>query len=766
MNRMWAFGIVVLALWTAPAGAGDSLADWELEFRGEVYRAAVGMECSYYMLHTPNSSGNAPGRNARYVSDSNGSPTSVPFVLVCVNHTDGKVRWARGFKHSHMSVDPRNDNVHVYDRRCITLGAKDGKVLKTTSSLPKWTLFDGVMIGSNILSDKIPLLMTRTGRKWLLAHPDSGRKLHMDVVAKRLLSPDEKWRLRIESDGRHHRLSCYTVGDNRKVWSYSRQVAPPVLFAQIPILTKGRIYWLNGSPSRRTELICLDSAGGKTIWSRIMPDGFFRASQHQFRGGAYPNDFEPLWMEGDNPATLDAAGRLHVLSAATGKTLWTFHPSRRYLCPPVVRGEYLIVCTHDSIRRYRLASIREPGARKALLAKARKLLKSDHADKALAMGLRAIKHDADFAGAYLLVAKALEQLGRDDEGLFFRAQSLALSGGGTDPVLLSKIGLERVIALGSPAAGLRCVAIENSVLAGTRDGRLVAIDTQTLEPRCVAQADNEIVNLYSSRSSLQVSDGSSRGTPHVISLQKKLNEPSGVTDKLWQVAMNRAGPSVFYRGDYYHPVRRGVVRWSTQQGKSIRYNTPLQLGDSLTSGYKAWWICLTASGSQYGYGPGGVAILDDHLCPSKWLLRMPKGYVYALQSGSEHFGGMFWQNETKRQMRIYSRQGKLIRATASSGLSYWRYPGQFIRHNGGYLLSGMEWLYMHPDSEAPIVRLGRPTAADTSQISHAWGGRFSLFGPPIVANDRLFVITRDGCVYVFDAAFFGRKRPVATKHKT
>ena len=70
---------------------------------------------------------------------------------------------------------------------------------------------------------------------------------------------------------------------------------------------------------------------------------------------------------------------------------------------------------------------------------------------------------------------------------------------------------------------------------------------------------------------------------------------------------------------------------------------------------------------------------------------------------------------------------------------------------------------MHPDREVPVVRLSRPVAADMSRINHAWGGRHSLFGPPVLANDRLFVVTRDGCVYVFDAGFFGRRRPAATK---
>ena len=64
MNRTWVAATVVMAMWAATAGAGDSLADWELEFGGEVLRAAIGEKCSYYVLNVPNSSRNAPGLKA------------------------------------------------------------------------------------------------------------------------------------------------------------------------------------------------------------------------------------------------------------------------------------------------------------------------------------------------------------------------------------------------------------------------------------------------------------------------------------------------------------------------------------------------------------------------------------------------------------------------------------------------------------------------------------------------------------------------------
>ncbi len=96
MNRMWAAATVVIAMLASQAGAGDSLADWELEFGGEVLKAAVGKECSYYVLHVPNSSRNAPGlKDALAMANTHGGGTDWRLALVCVNHADGKIRWSR-----------------------------------------------------------------------------------------------------------------------------------------------------------------------------------------------------------------------------------------------------------------------------------------------------------------------------------------------------------------------------------------------------------------------------------------------------------------------------------------------------------------------------------------------------------------------------------------------------------------------------------------------------------------------------------------------
>lgn len=757
MKRMWVAATAVMVMWSATASAGESLADWELEFGGEVLKAAVGRQCSYYVLHAPNSSPNAPGlKGALATVNTHGAGTDWRLVLVCVNHADGKIRWSRAVgNYTHLSVDPRNDDAHIYDRLCITLGAGDGQVLKKSGILPGRGRLDGVMIGSRILGERAPDPRKDASRRWILAQPDSGTKIDIDVIAKRLLSPDEKWRLRVESEGSYHRLSCYTVIDNRKIWSYARQVAPPVLFAQMPVLSKGRVYWLNGSSSRRTELVCLEGASGKVVWKRTMPNAIYWPSGHQLRGGGYPKRFATLRLEGEKLATLDAAGRLYVLDANTGRTLWGFHPSSRYLCPPAIRGDSLIVCTFRSIRRYRISRIRGPQAREKLVAAMRALLKARRPDKALTAALTAIRHDLDFAGAYRLAAEALERLDRADEGLFFRARAVGLSGAGTDPVLASRIGLERIVALGSPV-GMQCQMLGKYLCAGTLDGRLMAIDTRTLEARRLAEVGEEMAALLAPSGQLRFRDHSSRCTVHPITLRANFDAPPGAADPLWFSASGSRGRRVFYRGDYYRPINRGVIRWVPRQHRSILYESPLQLTGR---GSHEWNICLSASGRHYGYGPGGVTVLDDHLCPGKWLVHLPKGTASHLECGKEHVGGLFRESGAKRQMRIYSREGKLLRAASTSGISFRPLGGQFLRHNGGYLLSGMELLYMHPDREVPVIRLARPGAKDTAPVDSAWGGRRSLFGPPTLANDRLFVATRDGCIYVFDAGFFGRSRP-------
>ena len=92
---------------------------------------------------------------------------------------------------------------------------------------------------------------------------------------------------------------------------------------------------------------------------------------------------------------MDTAGRLHVRHPVTGEVLGVFHPSRRYLCPPAVRGDRLIVCTFRSLRSYPMRVVLGEGGGEGILARARAALAHGRTQDALTVALEAIRHDLD-----------------------------------------------------------------------------------------------------------------------------------------------------------------------------------------------------------------------------------------------------------------------------------------------------------------------------------------------------------------------------------
>ena len=129
---------------------------------------------------------------------------------------------------------------------------------------------------------------------------------------------------------------------------------------------------------------------------------------------------------------------------------------------------------------------------------------------------------------------------------------------------------------------------------------------------------------------------------------------------------------------------------------------------------------------------------------------MPEGTAGRLIINSETFGVIISSRKNPRVFQIYSHDGELIRSTITEGLGFLSDQEQFSRIGGGYLISGKEWCWMHPDSEITINRLSPPGDA-IPEIDPWWSDRFNWFSAPLIYDEHIFVISRYGSVYIFNA---------------
>lgn len=754
-RTLWIAAVALTTGGVPTAGARPRLVRWEMQFRGQVLEAAIGRKVAYYLLHVTNSRKDAPGRDSdREVLNTHGAYTDWRMAVVGVDLVTGRIRWSRRV-HSRCDIvaDPRNDDVHVYSDLCLTLRASDGEVVRKSAVLTPRGWLDGVIIGSRIWSAGGPNQVMSRRRTWRLVSPDTGKLVEIDVPSRLLLSPDEGSRLRIGGDG----LTSVCTVDGKTRWRFECTPVQAYLYERMPIWAHGRIYWLNGAPRRRSEAICLGADDGKVVWRYRLSNGAYRSTDHSLRAGSRARKFASFSLEGGRIIAMDTNGRLHFLDAKTGEPAGQFHPSRTYLCSPAIRGDSLIVFTRDEVRSYPMENVLGDAGRSKMLAYARSALSRGDAAEALDVALETIRCGLGFASAYRLAAEALEELGRGGESPFFRAKALSLAGEGEDARLKTRVGLLRVVDL-PEVAGEYCQRVDDMILIGARDGRVFAVDIHSLEKRVIGVADREIARLRPpgpEQVYWTISPFSERKMP----LPAKPDEPPEPTDALWRRRTGYHGRSVYYRGAYYRPTPEGVVCWDPAAKASRLFKTCL----AITRPHeKRWEIHLTPFGVNYGAGVGGVSILEANLCPSKWLVHLPAGTATRLACGETHFAGVFGEKGKPVELRIYNREGDLLRAAATAGVSSsGRDAGEpILRHAGGYLLCGMELLFLHPDPAVPVVRLARPGAEDTRTVIQGQPKRQNLFGKPIIAGDRVFTVCRGAGLFVFDADYFGR--PCAT----
>lgn len=324
--------------------------EWQLDFDGEALEAAIGLYRAYYLLQLPNASKNAPGRaDALPAVSPYGQTTDWRLLVVCVDPTDGKIAWSRNVRsYCHLAVDPRNDNVHLYDRGCITLGATHGEIVKQLPPLSDFRL-DGVIIGST------PIYMPRRrgDDAWQLVNPDTGRLLRFDASSLELLSADERYQLQVEREP-HWRLRCINTADQTTQWVCQPEMANRVFQRIMPIWAGDRVYWLLGDPGHAGLIICLNADTGSKIWEQRVAPGVYWSELHQLRGGAYAPPFSPLLLAGQYVCVMDSTGTIQLFDAANGLPLGALPAAADHLCPPAIRGDQLIVSSLTGLHGFPL----------------------------------------------------------------------------------------------------------------------------------------------------------------------------------------------------------------------------------------------------------------------------------------------------------------------------------------------------------------------------------------------------------------------------
>jgi len=359
----------------------------------------------------------------------------------------------------------------------------------------------------------------------------------------------------------------------------------------------------------------------------------------------------------------------------------------------------------------------------------------------ISASLRTISQDLDFHHAYSAAAAALVELGRLEEALFFRARATEISGVGYDELLKKSLGLEKIITLNSKLSR-HMVVHQGHVFVGAQDGRLIAVNPKTYEYRVVLERSKEIRDIYTQ---VFVSDASSPIEKSKIDLTG-FGKPKGpeLTAE-WHRYNGYTGRVVYWNGKYFRAEPEGTRVWDPDQKETRFYEGIVQ---HIGRHSKGWNIELS-SRLQLGYGVGGISKLDSHLRPIDWVVSVPDGSASQLLINKNSFGAIVVGKERPKALQIYTHSGELIRSVDTEGFSFLSDLGQFCRVGGGYLVSGKDWIWMHPNPDVPIIRLSS-SQASIPDIDPWWNDRYDWFSTPVIYDDHMFVISRYGSIYIFN----------------
>ncbi|MCK4624369.1 MAG: PQQ-binding-like beta-propeller repeat protein [Phycisphaerae bacterium] len=732
---------------------------WEIDFMGsEVVHALVGSSHLYFTYHASNSNRNAPGMKPTLELVKPSRHSDWRYVVVCVDARTGRILWSRPFGgSSRLAVDPATDTLYLLGNDAIVALSPDGAEPMVRPLVQKGKVI-GLLTKSGITVSAPHGLRTDWNRDSVSLYCTTTRSLVAANLRERVtLSPDESKRL-VLSTGNHHgfdnNLICQTTR-GKHLWSF--QVAG-LRSPCMPQFYKGDVIWMSGTTVQKGQVVRLDGQTGKMVWKTVLPNGAYKPSDHQLKGGGYAwDDWDALMSIGDGRRLLaiDGTGRLFFLDGATGKILRTARLMETHLCAPTEVGELMVFCGHDGARAVPKSALMEPGKQRldergVLVLKARCLVALGRLKEALSSLDYVLARDEDCAEAWRVRAEVCGRQGNRLEQSFSLCRYAQLAGRKELPELRDLCGLLRLIPLGSRPAWQMVDVGGREVYVGTQRGDLWAVWPESLETRVVQSREKEIYGLSGSvRLSFCALTG---GTLTDAKARSNPTEPTEAPEA-WFNERGVDGPTVFFRDKYYRPLGGGKVRiWDGQE---------MVERESSLKGIKEWKIYVSPSG-PLGYGMGGVYALDGDLCPTRMLIepraagrKVEQCRVISVRNVGDSLG-LVVQTSKGAYLQVYGRTDGRMRKEVYLGkwLSSWCYSPQFLVLGDGYLFSDRQLTWVSGRAGGSVWRFGPP-------VSHTEKGRewWRYFGDPVLRDGKLLVVALDGWLYAFDIAHIINTKP-------
>lgn len=742
------------------------LSAWEIDFMGsEVDHALVGSSHFYFTYHTPNSNPNAPGMKPalRLVEPSRRSQWR--HVAVCADARTGRILWSRPYGGlSRLAVDPATDTLYLLGNDAVVALGPDGSE-PMVHTLQKKERVIGLLTKTGITVSAPHGLRTDWNRGSVYLYGTATRKLvAVDLRKRATLSPDESKRLVLRTDNHHgfdNKLICQTTS-GKHLWSFQvgglRSPCTPRFY-------RGDVIWMPGSSRQKGQVVRLDGQTGKVVWRTVLPNGVYNPSDHQLKGGAYAwDDWDTLRPLRDDRELLavGGTGRLFFLDGATGAILQTARPMKTHLCAPREVGKLMVFCGQDGARAVPKATWMEPAERRldergVLVLKARCLMALGRLKEALSAMDYVIARDEDCAEAWRVRAAVCGRRGNRLDQSFSLVRYAQLAGRKELPELRELCGLLRLIPLGSRPSWRMVDVGGREVYVGTQRGQLWAVWPETLEARVVYSRDKEISGLSCDvRFSLNALTGP---TVRNVQVKGKPTEPAKAPPA-WFTRRGYDGPTVFFRGKHYRPLRGGKVRiWD---GREL-----VERASSL-EGIKRWKIHVSPSG-PLGYGTGGVYALDGNLCPTRLKIE-PRAAGRKVKWSRVDFVrtvgdslALVVQTREGAYLQVYGGTDGKMRNEVHLGrwLSSRCYLQQFLVMGDGYLFSDRQLTWAGGRKGGAVWRFGPPLSRTEKGRS-----RWRYFGNPVLRDGKLLVAARDGWVYAFDAAHIINARPAGSPEHT
>ena len=715
---------------------GQRLTAWEHDFEGVVSRVAYGKHHLYYQLSASALRNTASGReNPLKTISVNHSSSDWSFLIVCLALETGEIRWSRGVNGLvHFDVDPETDRLLLYREKLMIVDPGKGDILEQDDLPDGGRAIRGLSIGSRLALSR-PHSADRIAPDSRIRVYSSALKSAREIAVADywFLAPDESMRLVPKSDG----LEGRGLPEGNVLWSVPYRIdryPEPLWVGSNPV-------FVAGSESTRGTVASLDARSGRILWETPLGFGTYESTQHQLRGGEYPDNFRPLTALDSHLLALDGSGQLVLLDPETGRVAATARLHRDYLGMPAQRGGQLIVTSFEGVRSFALESLVHPDASvdAALQVRESRCLRAlRQGREALAVLDRLLERAPRFESGWTERGIVCQSLGEVEDTSFSQTQALALSGRSTSAELRMSDGLLRLYDLGG-RPGWSLVESSGRVYAGTLGGALWSVRADNLEPGSVTNLKHEIT-AFESVTELRAALSAS-GLQSPVPAAPDERDPEIPDD--WWTSGGGIGPVVAYQGRQFRALAGGGVRILNHHEME---DLPAVLDD-----VTEWAIHVSPNG-PLGYGEG-VFELDCGLRPVRWLIRptvagkKPERVSIEFLAETAETIGLVVGGSDGAALQVYSRDGQLIReALLGRFISGWARPDQFIPLGNGYLFSDRQLVWVGAGPAQHVWRFG-PALSRTE--TDRWGDRWRYFGVPLLANGSLYVTGLHGQLFIF-----------------